>query len=355
MSEEVRSQESATAEAAQGLGEAAIEGLEDLPPAEAETEFRPREEEPTTRIKDIHKAEAMAVESDEFRSKAAASRKLGKERFQSPELLAADVALDEAFDAPEPPRYRPFARRQHVQDIKDARWAFWVAKDVQRHEYTAANETAERTAEADFVRVNGVEFGFSYLRNPEMRAKFYDDRAAAIEEWAGILHDHPVSEAYLADHPGLEITPESLVRMEVDEMNMERVLTSQEYRVAQGGQAGTRLNAIGYELRHMVRSERGNGMIHPDATRQRQELKELLSNADAAAVQEWETIVSQADRIGDRILRLHAKLLEEIKIKPLRNQLTLTRTLLDDIYSGRASETGKTSADPAETNQPEQE
>lgn len=40
---------------------------------------------------------------------------------------------------------------------------------------------------------------------------YYIDRIAAVKEkWAGILHDHPVSDEYKASHPEISFTPEGL-------------------------------------------------------------------------------------------------------------------------------------------------
>jgi hypothetical protein len=51
-------------------------------------------------------------------------------------------------------------------------------------------------------------------------AEGWDSAASAQEEWAGVLHDHPVSEKYQEDHPEARFTPEGLRMLEDHLLNL---------------------------------------------------------------------------------------------------------------------------------------
>ena len=194
------------------------------------------------------------------------------------------------------------------------------------------NTASDKIRNAQEENIQMVDTGFDDLRGtPELQyidyepaklANAYARRAARIEEWAGILHDHPVSEAYLADHPGLEVTPASLVQLEDERAEAEEEARSIEDRI----------NRTGVE----------------DADR----AEKLLKGASDTQLEQWNKLTTERERITQEMRQLLTSLAKESLITPRRNRAALTAKLLDDVRSGRASEAP---AEPQSESQPEQQ
>ena len=319
-------QEGVAEQAAQGLGEAAVVAVD--PSIDPEHHELTEEEKMARQEQDPDRAYDMAHASDDFRTKAVDSRQLEERKKSIPnELVAALNARSDFDDTPKPSVLHPLARRQHEAearqkqiDVRDAR----EIQDVRSRSYNAANRVAINTAESDSEKVDDGAFFQPSFIHPEDRAKFYDTRAEAIEEWAGILHDHPISQEYVAAHPNVDFSPQGLVRIEAQQIRLKRELSGVQERNRRGsGLVRLELGAIGYNPSHP------NGAT---------EVKELLAEVDEEQARVWEAFESEADELSLQMTNMHKKLIEEVRAKPLQIHIGKIEQVLNDVSAGRTNE-----------------
>jgi len=180
---------------------------------------------------DIHVAEAMAYEIVNAEAKAYAGDAL---RTKGAEVRKAD----EMFDAKEakfdvlasinkqavPSRFRPFARSDYFTRRQVAADAYVALNDPwlqysqplhRRHYEEYLQELPEQ--EADAFAWGGTPRDF------HKGWEDYDKRADRVEEIAGVLHDHPVSQDFQDANPEVDITPKGLlIRAEAAERTQAR-------------------------------------------------------------------------------------------------------------------------------------
>lgn len=324
----------------QSLGEAAVVGVD--PSINLETgEQKPVSLEPDTRVEDVSKAESMAYASDEFRTKAAKNRAhTERQHLNYVEINDADDAFKErpvrtSFEGP----FKSRARKQWSEDRQRLRDRYDKA-EKRKSELSDMDDEMREEAEADAETLGNItqKHGFpdeAILFSSTGREDFYDEKAAAIEEWAGILHEHPVSDAYLASHPGVEITPKSLVQMESQEIVLEKQIKDLEKRTHSKSEEiyGTTY----YNAKTLLDdgSRRYGGQ--PPA----QEIFDMVKEADKDKATKWEELLGNLDKIAAELTDFHKELIDEVKIQPLRNQHALIKNLLNDVYTGKASEDGE--------------
>jgi hypothetical protein len=327
-------QEGASEQAAQGLGEAAVVAVD--PSIDPEHHELSEDEKMARQEQDPDRAYDMAHASDDFRTKAVDSRQLEERKKSIPnELVAALNARSDFDDMPKPSVLHPLARRQHEAearqkqiDVRDAR----EIEDVRSRSYNAANRVAIDTAESDYEKVDDGAFFQPSLVHPEDRAKFYDVRAEAIEEWAGILHDHPVSPEYIAAHPDVDFTPQGLLRMEAKQIRLGRELKSVEERIKKEiGFVRLQVDATGYN------PPNPNGI---------KEVRELLAEADEEQAKAWDGLIAEAGEASSQMTDMHKKLLEEVRVNPLQRQIGQIEQVLNDVSSGHT--TGEQESSPQE-------
>lgn len=139
----------------------------------------------------------------------------------------------------------------------------------------------------------------------------YDQRAEKIEEWAGVLHDHPISEAFSAAHPELEVNPESMVRMEED---ADRARIKAEY---------SETRKVNIEIKPFSDSWR---------------VEKLLDRANSAKAEEWQALSDKAEELAGQFNEFVNNLVQEVEVKPARNQAAALNSIIESVRSGRASE-----------------
>lgn len=127
------------------------------------------------RVEDIEKAHEMALAGDESRTAIAKLREATETAdHYSRDTDISDTSIPES-NAVKGGLYKP---------------EFWHSAEVARLEMKSGIKKHEKLA----------------------------DR---LEDWAGVLHEHPVSDAFKEAHPGVDFSPETLVQLEdsVEEAN----------------------------------------------------------------------------------------------------------------------------------------
>jgi hypothetical protein len=154
------------------------------------------------RVDDIHKAETMAYASDAFRTNAADLRKADAMYDAKEAILASTNGQTN------PSRLGPLKRRAHERRRKQA-----------GEEYMALDQPYRKYSQLLFNRIyrersqetsldEATEFA---NRGHGELSKEFDQRADWLEEVAGVLHDHPVSEAFRKTSPEVDVTPKGLL------------------------------------------------------------------------------------------------------------------------------------------------
>jgi len=262
-----------------------------------DTEFR---DEDAGRV-DKDKAWDMAHAGYKDRSAAAEERAFAND--EKTEVRGKEMEYYEHRSKPLPRRSK--ALGEHDRKMRDLREERDRAREIYREENHRRGEAAEENLQTSFER------------DPESRAKMYDRQAEQIEAWAGILHDHPVSEAFTQAHPEVEITPESLMRMEIE---LDRDRSGLEH-------ADSHWYIPDVKLAGRDPHKDNNSIA-----------KELLALADEATGEEHDKLRSDLEISIKALQDFYVSVNEKVRIQPLRNKIAVVEGFLEDIRSGRSSE-----------------
>lgn len=143
------------------------------------------------------------------------------------------------------------------------------------------------------------------------RARWADERARQAAEWAKILHDNPVSEAYRNAHQGVEFSPANLLHIKQEADYAERKAE---------GLIEKAKNIPVFDL-----------IIHGSLGETLQ--KRVWNDSE---FQKAMNALEPSDTI-DQVRRLYLESLARSETAE-KSRIALSRNLLDDIRSGRASE-----------------
>jgi hypothetical protein len=297
------------------------EALGGQAPAQVETAaYEPQDIRPIpdTAINDILKAETMAYAGDELRTKAVQNRDV--ERDWKKALHDHDDEDKEALDSLESTKLN-FKRRRQLHEQLDQSPA---SADAISDKWTSDNKKTVEQFREDFpdkdIPFDAYPDDTSEEAASNKRADLYDKRASRLEDWAGRLHDHPIGEDFLKEHPDIEITPLSLVRMEDDAETLELEISGYEEGAGQG---------VGDYIGALV----GGRVENSDGPSQKEigEIYEMLALVGKDKGDQWQQVSTKLLEAADAADVLHKELTYEARIKPLRNQLGLMRKLLDDV------------------------
>ena len=293
-------------------------------PAQAETAaYEPQDIRPIpdTAINDILKAETMAYAGDELRTKAVQNRDVERDWKKAlHDHDDEDKEAKEALDSLESPQLN-FKRRRQLHEQLDQSPA---SADAISDKWTSDNKKTVEQFREDFpdqdIPFDAYPDDTSEQAASNKRAEIYDKRASRLEDWAGRLHDRPVGEDFLKAHPGIEVTPQSLVRMEDDAEALELEISGYEEGAGQG---------MGDYIGALV----GGRAENSDGPSQREvgEIYEMLALVGKDKGDQWQQVSTKLLEAADAADALHKELTYEARIKPLRNQLGLMRKLLDDV------------------------
>jgi len=254
----------------------------------------------------------MAKAGDKDRTKAVANRNLTRERVDLNEQWAT---------IPDVPRYRPIKYRRALNRHDKALDKLSNLRDRERAEEQAAKADFGKDIYAKEMealwkqRFSGkrIEFG----DDNKDRAELYDKRDKRLEEWAGILHEHPVSQAYHETHLGVTISPESMVSLEDSiKADLEELEASKKDAEALFG---------------MMLEQKPED---PNVSALANELLDRCKSSDNAEYQRIETDIQTAQAAKVNFFK---KLYDTTEIAPRKNEIALWQALLDDVKSGKAS------------------
>jgi hypothetical protein len=157
-------------------------------------------------------------------------------------------------------------------------------------------------------------------------AEMWDSTASAQEEWAGVLHDYPVSEKYQEDHPEARFTPEGLRMLEDHLLNLKfeakRELSEEEV-MGKFNDPNWGSKYLQYELGYGVEPEddEENEEDH-DIAESNPELAAILNNGTATM-----------DDLKNYFRNKEQRYYEESRRKIMRLE-----KILEDVKSGKASD-----------------
>ncbi len=269
---------------------------------------------------DEAKAEVMAHAEDDFRSKAAANR-------------AQDASVGKIIK-----------RAIEVHDVeKDLQKAPQQFSGLQRlgmkgkraRLYGEMQEIVEKDLEHELGNRRAFQHDFSAERHPDGpgryadkmgqasdRAKYYDQQASRIGDWAGILHDHPLSEEFLKTHSEIPSDPEEapkiLVRLEDNAVALERIIARNDRHSR---------NTFRAELSALHMDEGQLGVASPQV----QEFNQLLNHATPDEAEEYLDIVQEMHSSAKALDDLHDRLYDRLETDPLREQVVLIGDILHDV------------------------
>lgn len=167
--------------------------------------------------------------------------------------------------------------------------------------------------------------------NDPNRAKKIDEEAAALERWAGVLYDHPVSEAYAEAHPDATFDPESLRTIERQANGLHMEATNTELRSQYIGwpadivSAATDPSFTTYVMPRLYGS------------RSDEPREDEASQAQQAQWDRYDNLVDRANAGDETAIDAMREFYRYVFTDAKRERAATLETLLDDIQSGRAS------------------
>lgn len=306
-------------ETTEEIGEAAVEATTQIPITEAGGNPHP------DRVQDVEKAHTMALAGNEDRTEAANKR--------SGAQVIEDFQLAEV--PPEEQQYQEGPRQNYVssygeRDPYNTR-RFYEAS--QEHPgFSDLDDPGDRERGYDFSTrglANEVVVAKHHGEIPRAveyfkeKAKKVDERAERKEDWAGIMHEHPVSDSYKEAHPDVDFDPVSLIRLEDD--------SKWELEGADAFEKkGKELSGL-YVTGGILTGENHSleSLMYDVATSQ-EELTKLQDRFD--------NLIKNPETTLGQLSDFYNEILQEAVIKPLRNKANVTKAMLEDIRSGQASE-----------------
>lgn len=190
-------------------------------------------------------------------------------------------------------------------------------------EFTSTLTTYATSPDTD-TRERGAEL----LRT---KAESNDKEANELGDWAEALHKHPVSEAFIESHPEVDFSPSALVRLERLMRRDERIANAWESYCQQledkGWLVGIRSPSD--------ESLRVDDLIYKAA--EAESSSEARNQAAESLQKKWDELSSDKDTTLGMIGSFQAELIRKTLVADYRNYANVTKALLEDVSSGRAS------------------
>jgi hypothetical protein len=272
------------------------------------------------------KAETMAYAEKEFRDKAAHNRGLSEYSEELTEKSSERIALRNQLSAA-PQQFSGIQRlrmKRRYGKLRGEEADLWDQEVEERH---VGDIKARAEFERDFSperQAHDEEIHQLIANQPETRAAYYDKLASRIGDWAGILHDHPLGEAFLKSHSVIPADPEAaakrLVHLENNAAALERIIAREEQ---------TGRSTLPQEINAALGIDSSND--HAGTVRQNRELQSLLQVASEDEVTRYEDGVNQLRSAALYLSRLHNSLYDTYDLQPLREEVALIHSILKDV------------------------
>jgi hypothetical protein len=179
-----------------------------IPVTEGSDPYPDREQDP-------ERAHSMALEGDELRTQARDARSEAKvaEDFV-PQYDAADSEDKEERHRLKSEVIRDVDKRFPKEGEGESFWRDSVMGGVLEREEAKEENKGKDDLLGELIHKKQKGHIEGLVRGFRSKAERLDQLAKQREEWAGILHDHPVDEAYKDAHPEVSFTPEGLIQLE---------------------------------------------------------------------------------------------------------------------------------------------
>jgi len=159
----------------------------------------------------------------------------------------------------------------------------------------------------------------------DWEAQHKDRVADQIETWTGILHDHPVSEKYKEAHPGVSLDARSLTLLKQD-------IDIKEMEIAFINENGIdRLSSL-EDIYQGIRL--GNDRVFSAGSISLSE----KGWVDRDTSEEWKRLTSSDSTTVKDLMDFFKTAANTFVIEPKQNTIAISKVILDDVSSGRASQ-----------------
>lgn len=265
-------------------------------------------------VQDESKAETMAYEETDFRSKAVANRKISDGSEEYGGKLDEIHQLDDKLYHKPPQQFSGLQRLKMMSKrAKAGEELYHIGNDDERRTEDE-RDTAQKTFRQDFPDFNEQPLSLAdkiiITESDQERAAYYDKQASRIGDWAGLLHDHPLSAEFKKAHPGIQFQPKRLVRMEDEVEALQHQIENKE-------QVHTDIMSM-----HIRKAFEGRENIG---------LQRLVRRTSSEKANEYEDRVQALLRSAEALDEFRDGLIEEQVTEPLRDRLVMTRNVLNDV------------------------
>lgn len=328
-------------ETASDVGEAAIEATTQIPVSDESVKeplFIPHvggmnapEGDPAyvdsnspTVVDDVEKAHSMALAGNENRTEAGHNRGLNRQTEAYREEYS-ELRNDQRYLRPKRPwRKERLLSKWGVDTLEGLRSRYPELSAGDRWSYVGEDA---REIEHEVRTGEKSEKLIRWRRERMNSAIEVDRKAQELERWAGILHDHSVSEEYKVKHPDFGFGPESMIELE------------KWVGIEQGEGPGSVEDNIEVEL--------GKGLYDVEneleyADEIASEISELIDRIyeegkrDEDLYVQWEKEVSDEEDVEG--LKRFYKKIHPLLVKAYKANAAERKQVLEDVLSGRASQ-----------------
>jgi len=190
-----------------------------------------------------------------------------------------------------------------------------------------------------------------YDHDYEASAERYDNAADKIEDWAAILHDHPVSEDYKQTHIGVDFSPvglsrsEDQIQKELDKAEKLESMVNQFPLVS--GVVGVENSDVRHTIPYAVRGPLSVKAVMeyaypkaPDGI-ERQEAAGVTIDASEtdAKWRELDDLMKNPETTLKELRAFYQEAFRVAFVHPVANYANMAKSVLEDVKSGRASQT----------------
>jgi hypothetical protein len=244
-----------------------------------------------------------------------------------------------------------------VEDVSKA-WDMAHAGKESRDEAALYRSSAKDTQRnIDEIDTSGISKKAIPNRKSTMEASAQDDRLNAevadrkadnLENWAAILHDHPVSEAYQQAHQTISFNPQSLSKLEgraevsrEEAEALDKELTEAPLTVGTEGMSiwvGGKRGFIKLTPSEAIYGAYG---ITPEEYEQAQadgeELPEHITDAAREKIEQYLSLIKNEDTTLGQLKDFYVEAVRKTDVEPELDYAKRIATVLEDIKGGQAS------------------
>jgi hypothetical protein len=265
--------------------------------------------------RDHSKEYSMALEGDPWRSRAAAIRKTVQIVGQTPTTQDPEELRQQIENTPGLNEY-------------DKRSMQLVGKDAIEYINDGTGTFHRHDLSVDEGRAR-------YIEEASLRAERLDNTASHYEEWARVVHEHPISKEY-KDRCGFELTPSGLEDLEYQMLQKQELIDhlASEAKALSGAKI---YEGLPFSI-DLVTLERG-GMPSLGVDKLLSAVRDFRHNYDEAnrLTARYEELAGDQTNTLQQMSDFYSEVLEIAILTPMKNNMNIINAVLEDVKSGRAS------------------